>query len=243
MKYSKDKRVSFDERTHSYFLGKKRLKSVTTFINDFKNEFDSDYWSKIIAERENVTQEEILIRWKKKAFKSTEIGTAIHKIFEDYTNNKYSKLNDSFIFDYNILEDDFLIEFNSKRNISIKFINDFFETKRLTPIETEFIVYNEFLAGQIDMICKDENDNFYILDFKTNSEIKKDSYNKKMKFPFDIIDDCSFYHYSLQLSIYKELIKEYSIRDLFLIHITESKYTFIKCEDLLNNELKKYLNG
>jgi hypothetical protein len=32
----------------------------------------------------------MLSLWKEKAFKSTEIGTTIHKIFEDYTVNNYS---------------------------------------------------------------------------------------------------------------------------------------------------------
>ena len=82
-KYSEDKRVVFQESSHSYFLGEKKLISVTSFLNTFKNKFDSDFYSKKIALRDGKTQEEVLCEWNKKAFKSTEIGTAIHKIFED----------------------------------------------------------------------------------------------------------------------------------------------------------------
>ena len=234
-KYSKDNRVVFNQENHSYFLGDKKLISVTTLLSKFKNEFDSDYWSKKIAERENTTQEVILKKWKDKAFKSTEIGTAIHKIFEDYVNNNYSVLNGNLIFEFNKLSPEFYLEFDQKKNIALKFIDDFFITKRLIPLETEFIVYNEFLAGQIDMICKDYNNNFYILDFKTNEKIEANSYGKKMKGVFNDLNDCSFYHYCIQLSVYKKILKEYKINKMFLIHITTEKYNFIECFDAMEN--------
>ena len=108
------------------------------------------------------------------------------------------------------------------------------------------MVYNGFLAGQLDMICKDQENNFYIIDFKTNEKIDTYSYGKKMKGIFSEIDDCSFFHYSLQLSIYKKLLKEYDIKKIFLIHITTEKYEFIECQDLMQNidinELKNVIN-
>lgn len=236
MKYSNDKRVSFDSKTHSYFLNNKKLTSVTTLLSKFKNDFDSEYWSKIIAKREGVTQEEILFKWKRKAFKSTEIGTAIHKIFEDYTNNKYSILNGNLIFDYNVIEPEFMIDFDKKKIQSLSFINEFFVTKRIIPIHTEYMVYNNSIAGQVDMICKDINGNFYILDFKTNEKIDFEAYKgKKMLGVLDFVEDCSYFHYCLQLSIYKKLLKDIEIRKIFLVHITVEKYFFIECDDVLEN--------
>jgi len=227
--------VSFDSTTHSYFLEEKRLESVTTILKKFKNEFDSEYWSNVVAKRENVTPHDILARWKEKAFKSTEIGTAIHKIFEDYTDNKYSILNDDFVFEYNTLRPEYLEEFNKKKNSAIRLLKDFFVTKRINPIHSEYICYNEFIAGQIDMIATDNKGNYYILDFKTNEKIDFESYqNKKMLGALKDYDDCSYYHYCAQLSIYKELLKnEYDIRKMFIIHITTDDYFFIECENVL----------
>ncbi len=234
MKYSNDKRVSFDSKTHSYFLGKKRLTSVTTLLSKYKNPFDSEYWSKVIAKREKVTQEEILERWKEKAFKSTEIGTAIHKIFEDFTKNKYSILNDELVFDYNELKPEYLIDFNLKKEVSLKLLKDKFITNKIIPVHTEFIVYNEYLAGQVDMIATDSKGNYYILDFKTNEKIDFEAYqNKKMLGSLSEIEDCSYFHYCLQLSIYKELCQEFNIKKLYLVHIKTENYNFIECEDLL----------
>jgi len=245
MKYSKNKKVSFDSGTHSYFLKDKKLTSVTTLINKFKNEFDSDFWSKKIAKKENTTQEAILKKWKDKAFKSTEIGTAIHKIFEDYTNVNYCVTNGKLEFEYNKLNPEFSEDFNLKKEVSLKFINDFFLTKRLIPVESEFIVYNDFLAGQLDMICKDQEGNFYILDFKTNEKIDTYSYGKSMKGIFSHLDDASYFHYCLQLSIYKKMLKEYDIKKIFLVHITAEKYEFIECRDVMIginiSELKSFI--
>lgn len=234
MKWSNDKRVSFCPETHSYFLKGKRLTSVTTLLSKFKNEFDSEYWSKVIAKRENVTQEEILAKWKEKAFKSTEIGTAIHKIFEDYTEKKYALIHGELSFDYNKLKPEYAIDFNLKKNQALRFVKDFFLTNRIIPVHSEYIAYNESIAGQVDMICRDREGNFYILDFKTNEKIDFESYkSKKMLGVLDFVEDCSYYHYCLQLSIYKELLKEFNIRKLFLVHITTEDYFFIECEDML----------
>src|SRR5690606_21601998 len=123
--------------------------------------------------------------------------------------------------------------------------NDFFITERLIPIESEFIVYNDFLAGQIDMICKDQESNFYIIDFKTNEKIETYSYGKQMKGIFSHLDDASYFHYCLQLSIYKKILNEYKINKTFLVHITDDKYNFIECQDVMKeidiNSLKNYL--
>lgn len=234
MKYSNDKSVVFDSESHTYTKKDKKLISVTTFIHKFKNEFDSDYWSKKIALRDNKTQEEILKQWSDKAKKSCEIGTAIHKIFEDYANKEYSILNNEFEFNFLELPIDYTIEFIEKSKIAVKFINDFFETKRLIPIHTEYIVYDDNLAGQIDMICKDKKNNYYIIDFKTNEKIETNSYGKKLKDIFSDIDDSTFYHYSLQLSIYKQMFDK-DIKGMFLIHITKDKYELIECVDIFKN--------
>lgn len=236
MKYSKDKKVSFDSEKHVYTKKDKNLVSVTTLISKFKNEFDSNFYSERIAKKEGVTQKEILERWSLKAKKSCEIGTAIHKIFEDYANNDYFLINGELSFDFMELQEDYLLDFESKKKSCFKFIKEIFQSKRLTPVYVEHIVYNDFLAGQIDMICKDQNDSYYILDFKTNEKIEEFSYGKKMKGELNDIDDSSFYHYSLQLSIYKQMFIEKNIKGLYLIHIKPDGYEIIGCKDIL--ELK-----
>lgn len=234
MKYSLDKSVAFDSVSHTYTKNGKKLISVTSFIAKFKNEFDSDYWSNKIALMDNKTQKEVLTEWKEKAKKSCDIGTAIHKIFEEYINGNFAVLNNEIIIDFINLDIDYILDFMPKSKVAIQFIKDYFVTKRLIPVYTEFIVYNDFLAGQVDLICKDKDDNFYILDFKTNEKIEINHYNKYLNGVLKDIPDSTFYHYSLQLSIYKQMFKK-EVKGLYLIHITQEKYNFIQCVDIFKN--------
>lgn len=241
MKHSIDKRVVFNPKDHSYFNGKKKLTSVTTFLSKFKNEFDIEYFSKKIAKREGVTQQEIKDRWEEKALKSRTIGTAIHKIFEDYTNKEYSVIQGGLSFNDSLENPDYLIDYLSKKEVSLKFINNFFQTNRLKPIHSEFIVYNNKLSGQIDMICSDDKCNHYIIDFKTNDKIETYHYGKFYKDDLNFLPESTYNSYSLQLSIYKNMLKDYDIKALFLVHIKNDGYRFIECEDIIKNHNLEYL--
>ena len=231
MKYSQDKSVVFNSENHTYLKNGKYLTSVTSLIAKFKNEFDSDYWSKKTALRDNKSQEQVLKEWSDKAKKSCEIGTAIHKIFEDYVDKKYSVVNENLTFDFLELENSYYEDFTHKKNTAIRFIQDFFIKERLIPMFTEYIVYNNFIAGQVDCICKNKQGEIFIIDFKTNDKIETNSYGKNLKGYLKDIPDASFYHYSLQLSIYKKLFKE-EVKGLYLIHITKEKYNLIECIDI-----------
>jgi hypothetical protein len=69
-----------------------------------------------------------------------------------------------------------------------------------------------------------------IIDYKTNKEIKMESYKNwegvsdKMLSPIDHLDDCNFSHYALQLSIYMYIILKHNPKllpgKIFIHHIT-----------------------
>ena len=107
-------------------------------------------------------------------------------------------------------------------------------------LDLENGIYPEFLmsyitpeglhiAGQADLIVKNGND-ISILDWKTNKEIKKRSFfnkakkkNVMMKYPLSNIEDCNYWHYTLQLSLYayilQQLNPDFEIKELKLVHI------------------------
>lgn len=215
-KYSKDKCVVFDTEYHTYHLNVKRLTSISKLIKSYKNEFDSDKMASKIAKKLGITKEQVLTNWKNKADLSRKTGNAIHSALEKYVLTK-KITNDS--------------EF-SKLNTLNTFINDLFETNRLTPLETEFIVYNEFYAHQIDLIAKDSDNNIFIFDLKTNDEISSNSYGKSMKNELYYLEDSTLIEYYLILNIDKILLKEYNIKGMYIIHLKNDNYEFLKVPDL-----------
>ena len=156
-KYSNDKKVVFDSEHHLYKNKDKKLISVTSLIDKFKNKFDSDYHSKRIALKRGVSKELILKEWNDKANYSKEMGTYIHSMFENFHLGNQYKYN----------------ELYPKSKIALKAIEELYESERLIPVHSEFIVYNDFLAGQIDRIDKNLNDDLFIIDYKTNDKINK----------------------------------------------------------------------
>lgn len=214
MKYSKDGVVCFDESTHTYTntINGKTLTSVTTLISKFKNKFDAEYHAGVIALRTGVSKEDVLNQWAEKSKFSNEMGTHIHKIFEDYALGLPYK--DSGLY--------------KKEKVAISFIRDFYDTGRLKPIESELIVYNDYIAGQIDNISISKDNSIFIKDYKTNNEISKKSYGKNMI--GSTVPDANFYHYSLQTDIYKNLYKQLYNKDVkgtYIVHIDEYKYNLI----------------
>lgn len=216
MKYSKDGRVSFDPATHIYMLGEKTLTSVTTYINQFKTPFDSDKIATSYALKHGLDKVELLAKWKREGQVSCENGTAIHQVFENYFITKEILLPGAY----------------PKEEVAAKFIEDFFRTKRLMPVDWEVIVYDDELAGQVDCVVKNQNGEYFIIDWKTNKEISTNGYNKFMSDPYQSLPDCNHSHYTLQLNIYKTLYKEHHISGLFICHLGETKYTLIKAENL-----------
>jgi ATP-dependent exoDNAse (exonuclease V) beta subunit len=219
MKTSQDKKVIFYEDSHSYYLGDKKLTSVTQHISQFKHPFNSEEIAQKYALKHNMKKEDVLQLWSDKGKKACEIGTFIHAMFEDYINDIIVKTHNDY----------------SKCEIALIAIQELFESKRLIPVETEMIVYNDNYAGQIDCIAKNNKGEHFILDWKTNNKIDKVNPYQKMIKDYWFLDDCSFNHYSLQLSCYKEMCKEYDIKGCYLVHIKNDGYDVIKCKDLETN--------
>ena len=216
IKYSKDKKVSFYEDTHTYLLEDKKLKSVTQYISQFKAPFDKDRISKAYAKKHNLTQKEVIDMWSKKGKDACTMGTYVHAIFEDHILGKPIKTDDKY----------------PKCKTAESVIKDYFTTNRLTPVETELIVYNDNYAGQIDCIAKNNKGEHFILDWKTNGEIKRSNHWQNMTGIYKNLDDCAFNHYSIQLNAYRGMCKEYDIKGCFIVHLKEDSYEFIKAMDL-----------
>lgn len=189
----------------------------------------------------NREQQGILDAWDEKTRLSCERGTKIHAELE---NSLYA----------------------AGSNVSLKKygIGGKFECrKNYTELDLPYGVYPEYLisresddgvlriAGQIDLLVKNGNE-IIICDYKTNEKIDLKSgfntqtkSNSKMLYPLNNLDDCNYYHYTLQLSTYAWMIQklnpDFIIKDLILIHYDHSGNVTQYHLDYLKTEVERML--
>lgn len=180
-------------------------------------------------------KQEILDEYAVKRKTATDRGTKIHSELENEFYNKS--------------------QFNFKRYGFDELGGDFVCKKDYYELDLDRGVYPEYfisvtsrdgllrVAGMIDLLVIDGND-AYICDHKTNAEIHMTSYydkfkkkHKTMKFPLSNLQDCSYIHYSLQMSLYGYLLQqirpELNIKSLMIHHIDhDGNEKLIKCEYL-----------
>jgi len=111
---------------------------------------------------------------------------------------------------------------------------------------TEWLVYDETigLAGSIDCVLEDDNNNLYILDWKRSKEIKMENTYEKGKAPFDNFDHCNYWHYTLQLNFYKHILEtKYNKKVVFMmlviLHPNQENYL---CHPILDIDLSSIWN-
>ena len=143
------------------------------------------------------------------------MGSFVHKIFEDFIDGKEIETREDY----------------PKCKVAEKIIEELFSS-RLKPVATELIVYTDDYAGQIDCIAKNDKGEHFILDWKTNSEIKRNNIWQSMTGKFSQYDDCSFNHYSIQLRAYQKMCKEYDIKNCFIVHLKEDDYEIIEAREI-----------
>ena len=243
-------KYKFFENGHYYTYKDKQVGiSVTKYISQFENEFDSDTLSQKVADKDGISQFEVLNEWKRKGEYSCLKGTAIHEWLQDnYANREYK-------FDLSQLEEYpeyYKIEdIEHLKQMAIDFINDYKNRYILIGDEILCGIPDFDIASAIDLLFYDTVNNEVVLaDIKTNTDLKgwknTPSYVKKMLQPLEDIKDITFEHYKIQLSIYRYFLEEYAhipISDnMFIVYLSEKEknYNIIQIP-YLKNEVEKIL--
>ena len=243
-------KYKFFENGHYYTYKDKQVSiSVTKYISQFENEFDSNALSQKVADKDGISQFEVLNEWKRKGEYSCLKGTAIHEWLQDnYANREYK-------FDLSQLEEYpeyYKIEdIEHLKQMAIDFINDYKNRYILIGDEILCGIPDFDIASAIDLLFYDTINNEVVLaDIKTNTDLKgwksTPSYVKKMLQPLENIKDITFEHYKIQLSIYRYFLEEYAhipISDnMFIVYLSEKEksYNIIQIP-YLKNEVEKIL--
>ena len=205
--HDRDKYIEFDEPSHTYTIkGDNDYASVTTWLHSHFGKFDADKVIQNMKKGKNWknskyygrTDEDIKMEWNCNGNTAAAAGTKLHYFIECYYNNMDTG--------------DESEEFGYFMNFSRDFPH--FDNQ---AYRTEWTIYDEELklAGSIDMIFKNPDGTYMIYDWKRCKNIEKtNSWNKwANKECISHIPDTNYWHYALQLNIYKGLLeKNYGIK-------------------------------
>jgi len=179
--------------------------SVTSVISKFKKPFDADAIAIKSSKNKKskwygMTPDQIKDAWKAESDRAIRLGTWYHHQRES-----------------DLLECDFIERDGFKLSIvkplEVSGVKHAPEQKLIDGIYPEHLVYlkSAGICGQADRI-EVVNGMVNVYDYKTNKEIKKESYKnwegmaEMMLDPINHLPDCNFWHYALQLSFYMYMV-------------------------------------
>jgi hypothetical protein len=220
--YNYQKGISFEDSSHTYYYKNRTMTSVTTAVGNCFPMFDrGGAISKNLAEKRGISVKDLKAEWRRKA----ELGTIIHLMGEHLVSGALPPVTDKSV----SAEESVFVE-NCFRSIQ-EFYYNLKDSKVLFP---EFIVYDgEFsVAGTCDLLVYNSlTGKIDIYDWKTNRSIMEPTVGFG-KFGFGRlanIKDTNYWHYALQLSVYKYILEKngFEIGGLHLVHITDTSYKII----------------
>lgn len=202
--HPRDSLIQFFEADHKYEInGDPDFTSCTTFINQFFIPFDADRIIQKLLNKPNkyhgMTAKEIQDSWAEKGKLARDQGTLLHNFIEYYFNNLEATLSIS-------QPPEYQTQFKA-------FLQEIVLPQKLIPYRTEWCVFHEEykLAGSIDMIFQldpEDDTNLVIYDWKRSPKLSiRDNKYQNMLPPLQHLPDTSYWHYCLQLNIYRHILE------------------------------------
>lgn len=221
----------FEPESHTYksadLADKTKWISVTTLLGNLKQPFNSKNIATKSAKNKKskwygLTPDEIQDIWKNEAKRATDLGSWYHDQREA-----------------DLLNCETIVRDEEPLPVIRPLVNDdgykiASSQKLINGIYPEHLVYMRSVGvcGQSDLV-EVVNNTVNIIDYKTNKEIKMNSYKNwegisaMMNNPVSHLEDCSYNHYNLQLSIYMFMILKHNPKlkpgKLVLHHIVFEK--------------------
>ena len=185
--------------------------SVTSLISKFKKPFDADEIAKKSAKNKKskwygLSPDDIKEAWKNESHKAINLGSWYHNQREkDLLSCQTISIEGTTVPVFPYIEKEGIKEAPSQ--------------KLGNGVYPEHMVYlkSAGICGQADRV-EIINGIVNIYDYKTNKEIKKESYvnwegiSEKMLYPLNHLDDCNLNHYNIQLSLYMYIILKHNPR-------------------------------
>jgi hypothetical protein len=246
-KHPRDDRIQFNEEEHSYAIDgvKAGWSSCTQFLHNFFGHFDADATiAKMMKSPKwpsspyyGKTAEEIKAQWSASGNDASSKGTRMHLDIEHYYNS--SELSIASM----KRDDDWEPNLSPEWSMFVAYQEKI--GSKMIPFRTEWLVFNETykLAGSIDMLYKKHDGKYAIYDWKRAKEIKTENRYQSGLGPVMHLPDTNYWHYSLQLNVYRMILKQkYDIdvdeMALVILHPNNPMWRVIKInimEDEIND--------
>ena len=194
--HPRDSRLLFDPESHTYYIEGRPLKSVTTLVEECFPQFDALYWAHRKAPQEGLTPEELMAKWEAEACRARDLGTTMHDKIERY----------------------YLGEDSGDDTDAYRLFRCFAAVNRLYPFRTEWRIYLEEygIAGTLDFLERTPDGTYNIYDWKRSRRLinrfgmveATSPFRKTGLHPISHLPDCSYYHYALQVSVYRYILEQ-----------------------------------
>lgn len=217
----------FDEASHTYTDSNgKQYVSGSKFCDEYAYEFPKDMVLDKMAKAYKVDKNQLAEMWELKGLASSSFGTGLHAALEMW--GKYEVLGEA-------VSKDLLNKALHDQPILKKAVESFYAGRGGEEAMYEvFVVDMDSLrCGQIDRLLIVDKDKKIcrVQDFKTNADLMKIGSPKKLKAPFNDIDNNKLGKYQLQLSFYASILQKsgWTVEGLDIFNYTD-KWTHIPLE-------------
>ena len=250
--HPRDKHINFIEKTHKYYVNGSCEGNIscTGFIHEFFGHFDGK--AVLTKMRKNPTKwmqskyfgktdDEIMKEWSDSGKAASEAGTAMHLAIEQFLHGAPEQIDPE-------------IKNTPEWRYFLKFWEDC--GPDLEPYRSEWEVFTDSLTdsltekerkiklcGSIDMVFRRKSDGkFVIYDWKRSKEIKKDNPFGSGLGPLDHLPDTNYWHYTMQLNVYKWILETYynvEVGDLYIVilHPDNTSYRRMRL-NIMNDEVE-----
>lgn len=214
-------KLEFFEEEHKYTMIDKNGKltkewiSVSKVIKLFYEPFDSEGIAEMKSRGNEDEKQRLLKEWEAAGLYSTNLGSRTHYFLEKKSLELFGiekKLREP-IFECDYTQ---IIKSDSMISAGTNFL-ELMSERGAVLLDTELILGDNELSivGQPDSVWLSLNKSktkpiFIITDFKTNKpkNFEVNRFTKKMKSPFDFVQDNSLGHYYLQLPLYGRILSK-----------------------------------
>jgi ATP-dependent exoDNAse (exonuclease V) beta subunit len=236
--HPRDQYIKFYPNGHRYEIStdqKSKYISVTTWAHSHFPKFNADEIIKKMMSGKNwnpqnkywgMSPEQIKSTWKQSGQNSCTNGTNLHERIENFMNcpELGCIYTNQQLLDFKVGSE---TESETQENPEWEyFINFMRSVPDLKPYRTEWMIFDEDLkiSGSIDMVFENPDGTLSIYDWKRCKDITRNNdWNKYATNPIiSHIPDTNFWHYSLQLNIYKAILeRKYGkeIKELYLVKL------------------------